>query len=296
MLRILILFLIAANAFINSAHAENVPRLPAGDFSELRRTGMTSVTAVIDPQTVQLEDGTIVRLAGLDFPDFNPDEPGDFSMTALQILRDMLVGKTVILYQTANPEEGRVNRMGQNIAQLERESDKAWVQGTLLSLGLARARTARRNPEMAQEMYDLEQAAMKEKAGIWEKTAGVLTPEETEAYEGSFQIVEGRIESVALRQNRIYLNFGKDWKTDFTVSIAPEDKRAFSKQNLDPLQWNGKQVRVRGWIESYNGPYIQITHPAAIEVKVDEKAAENAAQPSQLPSGDQLPKVGKEIH
>ena len=278
MLRILILFLIAANCFINAAYAENVPRLPPGDFSELRRTGMVNVKAVIDPQTIQLEDGHIVRLTGIDFPDFNPDEPGDFSLTAMQILRDMLVGKTVLLYQTVNREEGRINRMGQDIAQIQRESDKVWVQGTLLSLGLARVRTAQRNPEMAQQMYDLELAAMKDKAGIWENYSKVLPPEEAEAHEGSFQIVEGRIESAALKQNRIYLNFGKDWKTDFTISIAPEDKRAFSKQNLDPLQWNGKQVRVRGWIESYNGPYMQISHPAAIEVKIDEKSPE-------LPSG-----------
>ena len=88
MLRILILFLIAANCFINAAYAENVPRLPSGDFSELRRTGMVNVKAVIDPQTIQLEDGHIVRLTGIDFPDFNPDEPGDFSLTAMQILRD----------------------------------------------------------------------------------------------------------------------------------------------------------------------------------------------------------------
>ncbi|MBK9563208.1 MAG: thermonuclease family protein [Micavibrio sp.] len=236
MLRILVLFLIAANCFINAAYAETVPRLPSGDFSELRRTGMVNVKAVIDPQTIQLEDGHIVRLTGIDFPDFNPDEPGDFSLTAMQILRDMLVGKTVLLYQTVNREEGRINRMGQDIAQIQRESDKAWVQGTLLSLGLARVRTAQRNPEMAQQMYDLEQTAMKDKAGIWENYSKVLPPEEAEAHEGSFQIVEGRIESAALKQNRIYLNFGKDWKTDFTISIAPEDKRAFSKQNLDPLQ------------------------------------------------------------
>lgn len=278
MLRILILFLILANPFVNAAYAETVPRLPSGDFSELRRTGMVNVKAVIDPQTIQLEDGHIVRLTGIDFPDFNPDEPGDFSLTAMQILRDMLVGKTVLLYQTVNREEGRINRMGQDIAQVQRESDKVWVQGTLLSLGLARVRTAQRNPEMAQQMYDLELAAMKDKAGIWENYSKVLPPEEAEAHEGSFQIVEGRIESAALKQNRIYLNFGKDWKTDFTISIAPEDKRAFSKQNLDPLQWNGKQVRVRGWIESYNGPYMQISHPAAIEVKIDEKSPE-------LPSG-----------
>ncbi len=276
MQRILILFLILASAFISAAHAAQSLGLPQGSFTELRQTGMAMVTAVIDPQTIQLEDGEIVRLAGLDFPDFDPDEPGAFSLMAIKILKDMLVGQEVLLYQTLDKEEGRINRMGQQIAQLERQSDKAWIQGALLTLGLARVRTAQRNPEMAQEMYDIEQGAINEKLGIWQ-THKVLTPEETADREGKFEIVEGRIESAALKQNRIYLNFGKDWKTDFTVSIAPEDKRAFSKKNLDPLQWNGKNVRVRGWVESYNGPYIEINHPQAIEMKIEEEKPAPAA-------------------
>jgi micrococcal nuclease len=292
MIRILILFLSVTSLFVNAANAGDVPGLPKADFSELRKTGLKNVTAVIDPQTVQLEDGTVVRLAGLDFADYDPENPGEFSMTAMDILKDMLVGKEVVLYQTINKDEGRLNRMGHNIAQLERQSDNAWVQGTLLNLGLARARTTRSNPEMAQQMYDLEEHAMKDKMGIWEKTAAILTPEDAEKHESSFQIVEGRIESAAIKQNRIYLNFGHDWKSDFTVSIAPEDKRAFSREKLDPLQWNGQQVRVRGWIESYNGPYMEINHPAAIELKVKDPEEKIHTEPSRLPSGDQLPKVG----
>ena len=149
MKRILILFFILTNVFIRPAFAG--PNLPVGDFSELRQTGLVDVTAVIDPQTVQLKDGTIVRLAGVDFPDFDTENPGPFSLTAVDILRDMIVGKTVLMYQTVDKDQGRVNRMGQEIAQIQRQDDKAWVQGTLLALGLARARTTQSNPEMAQQ-------------------------------------------------------------------------------------------------------------------------------------------------
>lgn len=287
MKRILFLLFFLTCGFISSARAEQ--GLPQGDFSELRQTGMVVVRNVIDPLTIQLEDGHIIRMAGVDFPDFNPEDPGEFSLTTLKVLKDMLEGKTVILYQTVNKDEGRINRMGQDIAQLQRQDDKAWVQGTLLALGLARARTAQRNPEMAQQMYDLEDQARQEKAGIWEKYK-VLTPDETPGTEGSFQIVKGRIQSAALKQNRIYLNFGSDWKSDFTVSISPEDKRIFSKQNLDPLQWNGKWVRVRGWMESNNGPFIEINHPQAIEIMENPPTPKN---PSELPETDELPNVGK---
>jgi endonuclease YncB( thermonuclease family) len=294
MKRILILFFILTNIFISPVFAAK-QGLPTGDFSELRQTGLVNVTAVIDPQTVQLEDGTIVRLAGVDFPDFDAENPGPFSLMAIDILRDMLVGKTVLMYQTVDKEKGRINRMGQDIAHLQRQDNKAWVQGTLLALGLARARTTQNNPEMAQQMYDAEHTAMAEKIGLWEKDYKILTPEEAEGHEGSFQIVEGRIESVALKQNRIYLNFGGDWKTDFTISIAPGDKRLFTRQKHDPLQWSGKYIRVRGWLEDYNGPYIEINHPQAIEMKIDDPAQKIQSiqenPPAILPSGDQLPNV-----
>jgi hypothetical protein len=82
----------------------------------------------------------------------------------------------------------------------------------------------------------------------------------------SWQIVEGKVESVATKNNRTYINFGKDWRTDFTVSIKSGDKRDFSKRGINPLDWGGKHIRVRGWLDEYNGPYIQINHPESVEI------------------------------
>ena len=38
---------------------------------------------------------------------------------------------------------------------------------------------------------------------------------------GAFQIVEGHILSTALKQNRLYLNFGRDWRTDYPLPVSP---------------------------------------------------------------------------
>ena len=43
----------------------------------------------------------------------------------------------------------------------------------------------------------------------------------------SFQLVEGRVRAAAVVRGRGYLNFGPDWREDFTVSIAPRDRRRF---------------------------------------------------------------------
>lgn len=267
MIRLLFLICVVL-AFCFTAAAQETPTdFPHAEFHDLRKTGIAEVADVINPLTVQLANGETVHLVGLDFPDMDINEPGEFSLTAVKILKDMLIGETVHLYQTQNTNSGRLNRMGHHLTHLERMSDGAWIQGTILSLGLARAMTLQRNPEMAAEMYALESRAREDKTGLWATNHyKIMTPEETEGQIGKVGIVEGQIQSAAINKNRIYLNFGPDWRTDFTVTIAPENKRLFSKAGLDPLQWNNQTIRVRGLIQSYNGPYIEVTHPEAIEM------------------------------
>ena len=35
---------------------------------------------------------------------------------------------------------------------------------------------------------------------------------------------------------------------------------------IDPEEYEGRTVRTRGWVKSYNGPMIEATHPEQIEV------------------------------
>lgn len=261
-----------------TGHAQDA--LVQGDFMALKRTGEAEIVEVVNPLTVLLSTGKVARLAGIDIPDYHPENAGHLSVTARDILRDMLGGQRASIYQTRKKDTGRVNRMGHEIVHLERHKDKAWAQGVLVSLGLARARTSKRNPEMAAQLLALESAARNEKSGLWgEERYGILTPEDLQDEEragelsGAFVIVEGVIQSVSLKQNRIYMNFGKNWRSDFTVSIAPQDKRSFSKAQLDPLGWGGKRVRVRGILKSINGPYIEIDHPEALEFPDEKKVS-----------------------
>ncbi len=63
-----------------------------------------------------------------------------------------------------------------------------------------------------------------------------------------------------------YLNFGDDWRTDFTISIAPKSVRLFKAAGIELGTYEGRSVRVRGWLKSFNGPMIEATHPEQIEV------------------------------
>jgi hypothetical protein len=49
------------------------------------------------------------------------------------------------------------------------------------------------------------------------------------------------------------------------VTIAPEDMKSFRQARFDVKKLAGQNIRVRGWIELYNGPEIEVTTPGAIE-------------------------------
>jgi hypothetical protein len=72
------------------------------------------------------------------------------------------------------------------------------------------------------------------------------------------------VTSVADVRGRVYLNFGADYKTDFTVAIAKKNVKRFAE--LDLLNLTGARVRARGWVEMINGPMIWMDHPGRLEI------------------------------
>ena len=65
---------------------------------------------------------------------------------------------------------------------------------------------------------------------------------------------------------RVYLNFGADYRSDFTAAVVPGARSLFAAEGIDPLGLAGRTVRVRGWVDVLNGPMIEVTHPEQIEV------------------------------
>ncbi len=121
--------------------------------------------------------------------------------------------------------------------------------------------------EVVAEMLARERNARLARRGIWAHPYyAVRTPEQAENHVGSFQLVEGWVVDAAIVRRRGYINFGEDWKSDFTIAIKPKDHKQFGEDGADILRLKGRIVRVRGWIKSYNGAMIEATHPVQIEV------------------------------
>jgi micrococcal nuclease len=255
------------------------PTLKEEDIpTNLKFIDLAHVKKVIDPYRMELDDGRIIYLASIDVPDMDSYDAGPVSVAAKELLSDLFVGRNVRIYQLRQNTEARINRMDQHMAYVIDEKDNIWAQGALLSRGLARVRTTLLYRDLASEMLALEKQARQnvqneENTGEKEQPVNLWHNEENQIYTPEtaldaphrFQIVEGEILKVATVKNTIYLNFGNDWKNDFTVTMDSTARRLFSKEGFDPLSWTGKTVRVRGWIDEYNGPYIELDHPQRIE-------------------------------
>ncbi|MGF1641247.1 MAG: thermonuclease family protein [Rhodospirillales bacterium] len=228
------------------------------------------VVAVEDGDTLELdralEGVRRVRLAGVEAPKpplgWPPVRPWRAAEAARAALEELAVGRTVTAVAAAAP----IDRHGRLLAQLHRD-DGVWVQGELLRRGMVRVRTGIDTRARAAEMLALEGEARAAGRGLWsDPFYAVRTPVAAHAAIGSFQIVEGRVVRATRVRNRVYLNFGPDWRTDFTVAVPTRLLRAFEAAGLRPLALADHTVRVRGWLEAVNGPLIEVTHPEQIEV------------------------------
>lgn len=215
--------------------------------------------AALDGDTLALEGGAVLRLAGIRAP--KGEAEARFAEAARAKLTALAAGQALTL-QIAGPERDRHGRIP---AQATR-ADGVWLQGAMLEAGLARVETFADNPARAAEMLALEAAARQARRGLWgDRRYRVLTPKEAERAGDGFQLVEGRVERVTERRGRFYLDFGADWRRDFTVAIALGDRARFRAAGLDPAGLEGAVLRVRGWMRRLNGPMIEATHPEQIE-------------------------------
>lgn len=228
------------------------------------------VTEVIDGDTVVLDDGTEARLVGTQAPKLPLGRPGyptwPLAPEAKVKLEELVLKRRVGLGFGGNEWD----RHGRRLAQLWR-SDGLWIQGAMVETGFARVYGFADNRALVPELLALERQARAAGRGIWANSYyDVLSARELEQSADdlldSFQLVEGRVEEAALVRDRAYLNFGNDWRDDFTAVLQPETVDLFLSEGNDPAGLGGRLVRIRGWVELYNGPMIEVTYPEQIEV------------------------------
>lgn len=166
---------------------------------------------------------------------------------------------------------GEKDRYGRVVAQVFRSGvPERWIQAELVAAGNARVAPQAGDRVCAAELLRRERAARSAGVGLWsDPSQAALAAEDPPAVareRGRFAIVEGKVLSVRESGGTIYVNFGRRWSEDFTVTIAKRNERAFKAAGLEPKSLAGRRIRVRGWIEERGGPWVDAARPEQIEL------------------------------
>ena len=243
-----------------------------------------AVAAVIDGDTVRLDDGREVRLIGLIAPRAEdaraPADNWPPEAESRKALAARLIGRTVSLAF----QGPRADRYGRVLAHLfvDDAGETQWVQATHLEAGQARAFAPTEHAACMPQLITREQRARAAVRGLWANAAYQVRPAdrpgELARYRGTFQLVAGRVARVSGTRTLVILDLvsseaaakdrtGRD-RTGFRVvwNRAVKDMAEAGGRRNGGL--SGADILVRGWVETRRGPEIELLGPSQIEMQL----------------------------
>lgn len=231
-----------------------------------------TVAQVTDGDTVVLDTGAVVRLIGTQAPKLPLGREGfetwPLAPEAKTALETLALNKSVQLGY-GGEEIDRYDRALAHVF-IETPDGLVWAQQAMVAQGLARVYSFPDNRKCLDLLFAAEGRARMAGLGIWRdpyySTRAADEPGDLLARAGHYELVEGRVLLADRSGGRVYLNFGRFWKEDFTAVIEAPALRLFAEAGFDPLVLEGALVRVRGWVDDRDGPRIEVTHPEQIEV------------------------------
>ncbi len=258
---------------------------------------MRAVTGVIDGETINLDDGSEVRLIGALTPR-PPDAALDVSFwpperEAKAALERLLLGRSVTLAYAGRKSD----RYGRTLAHVFVEpaadsvpsadaDNRVWVQAHMLSNGHARAYVLKDSSGCLRELAAHETIARNAGLGLWAHAAYQMRDAarggDVTRLRSTFQIVEGEVTRVIEGRTSTILRFGRDDAgappvepdseatrgpaKGFSISIKQAVARDWNKNGTTLAQLEGRRLRIRGWIERRGGPAIEIIDGNQIEL------------------------------
>ncbi len=212
-----------------------------------------AVQKVIDGDTIVTEGGERVRLVGVDAPEVG--EP--FCDQASDFQKKVLLDSRVRLLPCK--EEGR-DRYGRTLAFVRKGNVD--VGEELLRHGLARTLFLGPCGRSVEPAYrKVERGAFRAARGLWSlQDPRCVSHDEAGRYIGCMMTVTGRVVKVHEGPKAFQLNFGKDYRTDFTIVIFRKDLPRLIREGLAPVTtgYRGRFVEVTGYIKDFNGPEIVV--------------------------------------
>ena len=192
--------------------------------------------------------------------------PWPLAEKILSTIRERIKEKPLSIYCI----ERQRNRHGELVAMVKMPNGE-WLQNLMIKEGLARVYSTPDFSYSSEGLYKLEDHARANGLGIWGlESYAVRNVDGLNNKTGRFEIVEGNVLKISNVNNTIYINFGEDWRKDFTLNVNWRALRRFKKVNMALDGLLGKKIQVRGWVSWNGGPTIDLTHPEQIRLLVDE--------------------------
>lgn len=217
------------------------------------------IVAAIDGDTVKLADGRTARLAGIEVA------KGDAALGAgaLDALRAYLAQGGVAALPVGPPD--RYGRL-RVVATLP---DGGLAQIALVAQGLARMRASTAELACLPGLAAAERAARAAGRNLWSRPEFKMRRADDPSLlneNGLYAVVEGRVISVGRRSRTVFIDFGRNWRQDFTVMMNTSVADGMAKAGMAVESLVTRRIRVRGTIEASGGPAIRVDDAAAIEL------------------------------
>ena len=266
-------------------HARARPATSASADCAPRISLARAVTRLTGTASLRLDDGTEVTLAGVLLPHMldaaGRPEKWPPAEAARASLSKLTVGNSV---EIAEKSGGR-DRYGRRpvYMYIRKRGQRLWLQAFLVGMGQARVNPEQVSTACARVLLTLEAAARQARKGLWDNAAYHVRKASNEQtlmrYRSTFQLVEGIVRDVTTVRSRTFINFGDNWRTDFTAGLR---RRLAAQAGIEAhtlSAMKGRRVRIRGWIMRRGGPFVTIRSMKQIELVPSERlAGENRRQ------------------
>lgn len=218
-----------------------------------------------------LDDGRLIKIPGL-----GPFFPQDTTLKNPALL-DKITAELearskneVVLVREISPLPDRWGRITGQVAFLTDAGEPEALAPLILAQGGA---IVKPEPEIStcKDAYlAAEKQARETAAGLWSDGSFTVypadAPDTLEGMGGKFVIVEGKPSRYGEGDVRVFLDFGKRRGIDFSVTVLKKGLKSFARGGSDLGALVGKNIRVRGILDTRFEPRMEIFSPDAIEV------------------------------
>jgi len=237
--------------------------------------GIVHIAAVDERLDLALDDGRVVRLAGLDASIYRDPKTRE---AAQAMLDARLVGQDAELRALAGGPD-RWGRIPGDLSLRKGAGERAdSAAEALLAAGLARVRPEFETRFCSPARLALEDAARRQGVGVWADRDRAIVPSSDltalRRLDGHFILIEGMVRRVGFGRSRIYLDLAPRGAP--TIVVPRKLEPALARAGLAVSGLNGRDVRARGVIDGRFGLRLEVSDPAMIELALRPETAGEA--------------------